>query len=394
MNFNLTPEQHALKESVARVCAAEFPFSEHLRRLRSSEATDHTRWRSLADLGWLGTCLPEDVGGIGGSAVEAAIILEEFGRALVTEPFLSNAMLAGKLIDLQGNESQRNDLLVPMIAGDLFLALAHGEPDADSCIEHVETEASVDASGTFMLNGHKSLVLGGPSATKILISARTNGAVRARSEIGVFILDASQAGLRWQHFRTFDGFAVSDVTLTNVRMPANCRLGGPNAIDAIEHAVDYAIVGLCAEAVGIMDSLLWATRDHLKSRSQFGVTLNTLQALQHRMADMYAEVELSRTMLYWALSGIDSQDYKLRRRSVAAAKVQIGRGAKIVAGNAVQLHGGMGVADDYRVGHYFKRLTIIGALFGNSDFHLERFAALSGCGADHRTQCVTLEDSQ
>ncbi len=378
MNFALTPEQQALKDSVRRFCEREYGFEARMGLLRSPEGWSRKTWGTFAELGWLGAGLAEARGGYGGGAAENALILEELGRSLVLEPFLACAVGAAQVLAALPPSDAVDTLLAEIIAGDTIAVLAHGEAAARGETDsNIETRAERMGSG-WRLNGDKTFVFGAPGAGALLVSARTGGDGADREGISLFRLDPGLAGVEGHDYRAVDGRRVADLRLTDVILPPEALIspeGG--AIEAVELALDHLVVGLCAEGLGAMDAALWLTRDYLKTRKQFGVTLNTFQALQHRMADMLVETELARSMLLRALAALADPDPRERRKGVSAAKVQIGEAGYFVGGQAVQLHGGIGVTEEYAVGHYFKRLTLVRGLFGATDVHLARFARLS-----------------
>lgn len=380
MKLSYSDEQVALQDAVKRFCDKSYNFLARNKILESPEGFNREHWKLFGELGWLGAALPEDVGGFGGSAIENAVIAECFGRALVVEPFISCAVMAAQAVNLSGTTQQRKDLLEPLIKGELLLALAHTEIEAGGLAEYVATRASMENDG-YVINGEKAVIVGAPQADKLIVSARTSGEVASRDGISLFLVDVNAPGVERKSYRMVDGSRAADVVLTNVQVGADALLGdGQNigsGLSAVELAIDHAIVTSCAEACGAMESVLWMTRDYLKTRSQYGATLNTYQALQHRMSDMVVEAEMSRSMLYQALNAIALEDPDLRSKGISASKVLIGQRGFFVCSNAIQLHGGMGVTEEYMIGHYFKRLVSIGNQFGNTEFHLERFGRLA-----------------
>jgi alkylation response protein AidB-like acyl-CoA dehydrogenase len=377
MNFELSEEQLMIQDSVRRFCASEYEFEQRRTWHNSADGFSRAHWRTFAELGWLGIALPESVGGFGGSAVDEGIVMEEFGRALVLEPYLSCAILAARAVLAAGTPAQSEQLLAPLITGETLLALAHNEAAARGRVAWVETTAIPDGRGGFRLRGDKTLVPGGPSADTLIVSARTAGRCDERAGISLFSVAAAAPGVQRHAYRMLDGIRVADIALRDVAVGPDALLGiEGTAFDALDLATNHAILALCAEALGAMERALWLTRDYLKTRQQYGVALSTFQSLQHRMADMLVEVEQSRSMLYQGFAAMANANPELRRKGVSAAKVQIGQSGKFVGGNAVQLHGGIGVTDEYIVGHLFKRLATAGLLFGNTDFHLQQFASL------------------
>jgi len=300
-------------------------------------------------------------------------MMEEFGRGLVAEPYLSCAVLAGQLVNAAGNTAQREALLPAMIAGDLLLAVAYSEPHAAGAADWVETKAA-RVNGRWRLTGRKSLVLNGPTADKLIIAARSGGAADDRDGVTLFIVDPGAPGLKRQDYRLTDRTHVSDFVLDGVEIGDDAVLGQAGAgLAPLELAIDHAIVAVSAEAVGAMDHALWMTRDYLKTRTAFGTTLSTFQALRHRMADMLVELEQARSIVYRGLAALREEDPARRRHGVAATKIHIGQSGQFIGGQVIQLHGGIGMTEEYSIGHYFKRLMVIESLFGNSDLHVRRY---------------------
>jgi alkylation response protein AidB-like acyl-CoA dehydrogenase len=371
MDFSLTQEQAALKESARRLCERDYGFEPRRHQLRGVDGFSRDLWKTFADLGWLGAGLSEDDFGYGGGAVETALLQEEFGRVLVVEPYLSCAIIAARAVVALGDPAQREALLSALVAGETLIALAHNETGLRGDDAAVTTRAERTTDG-WRLNGRKAFVLGGPSADILLVSARTPGGVT------LFEVPANAAGLEILAYHAVDGRRVADIVLTDVALSDTARIGPEGgALAGIELAVDHGVIGLMAECVGAMDAALWITRDYLSTRKQFGVTLNTFQALQHRMADMLVETELARSMLLRGIAALSDPDREARRAGVSAAKVQIAEAAVKVTGEAIQMHGGIGVTEEYVVGHFYKRAVLARGLFGSIDLHLERFAAWS-----------------
>jgi alkylation response protein AidB-like acyl-CoA dehydrogenase len=371
MDFDFSDEQQSLQDSVKRFCEREHGFEKRQAFLRGDAGFERGHWATFAELGWLGAGLSEDAGGFGGGPIENAIILEQLSRALVVAPFLSSAVIATQAIARQATPAQRDALLTPVIAGESIAALAHGETAQHAFAPELATKAS-KTKGGYRLDGRKTFVLGGQAADLFLVSASDAGGV------SLFAAPADTPGLERVSYRAVDGRRVCDLALKGLELGADALIGEAGvASEAIDYALDYGTIGLCAEAVGAMDAALWITRDYLKTRKQFGVTLNTFQALQHRMADMLVETELARSMLYRGIAALSLENANERKRGVSAAKAQIGEAGFFVGAQAVQLHGGIGVTEEYIVGHYFKRLALVRGLYGTADQHLVRFA---GCG--------------
>lgn len=373
MDFRLSDEQKLLQDSVGRFIAGAYTMEKRRAAMKQKDGFSRDVWRTLADLGLLGLPLPEDDGGSGGSGADVMVVMEQFGRGLLVEPYLSSIVLCGGLLKQLAGAAQR-PLLARLAGGDLLMAFAQGERQARYALHDVETSARRSGSG-FVLNGHKSVVLHGDSADKLIVSARTAGASRDAHGISLFLVDRTASGIQLRGTPTIDGLRSAEITLDNVELGADAVLGPLNgALSAIEQAVDGAIAAICAEAVGIMAALVEATLDYLKTRQQFGAPIGRNQALQHRMVDVQIAYEQARSMACLAAAMADSTDRAARRRAISAAKVQIGRSAKFVGQQAVQLHGGIAMTDEYKVGHYFKRLTMIVTQFGDVDHHLGLFA--------------------
>lgn len=371
MDFELNHEQVLLQDSVRRFVEKQYDFDTRRKLVREGGGFDPKHWAVFAELGWLAIGLPEEHGGLGGSAVELAIILEELGKGLVVEPFLPVAVLAAQALAASGVTGEAAQVLADIGTGTARPVLAHGEIDALGEIGFVETAAVRGGSG-WSLTGRKSLVVGAPFATHYLVSARTSGAPDDLQGISLFLLQPGDAGLERIDVRLSDSSRASEIVLSAAEVPAARLIGTEgNAFAALATAHAHATTLICAEAIGAMDKALWITRDYLKTRQQFGQPIGNFQALQHRMADMLIELELSRAQLFAALAALGSAP-AVRDRAVSSAKVQIGKAARLVGGQAIQLHGGIGITEEYVIGHYFKRLTMINNAFGNVGFHLDR----------------------
>jgi alkylation response protein AidB-like acyl-CoA dehydrogenase len=313
---------------------------------------------------------------LGGDAFDALIVMEAFGRSLVTEPYLATVVLGGGLIADAGSEAQRAEWIPAIAAGEKLLAFAHGEPKARYAASHVETRAKREGS-SWRIDGFKSVVLNAQSADALVVSARTAGDIGDRDGISLFLVDRDTPGVKLRPYVTQDGGRAADVTLAGVIVADEGRLGEAGmALPAIEAALDRANAALCAEALGIIDAMNEATLEYLKTRKQFGQAIGRFQALQHRMADMTIKAVEARSMAIVAASAIAETDATQRARHVSAAKAFIGQAARFVGQQAIQLHGAIGVTDELIVSHWFKRLTMINATFGDADFHLARFSDL------------------
>ena len=376
MDFDLNDEQRLLKDSVDRLIADRYDFESRKRFIADGYSTE--MWNQFAELGLLAVPFAEEHGGIGGGPVETMIVMEAFGRGLVVEPYLATVILGGGLIRHAGSEALKAELLPAVATGELTLAFGHVERGSRYDLHHVETRAKRDGGG-FVLDGEKGVVLHGDTAGKLIVTARVSGGPRDPGGIGLFLVDGAAAGVSRRGYPTQDGMRAAEISLENVRVGADAVLGDPEGgLPVAERVVDEAIAALCAEAVGLMAKMQDETVDYIKTRKQFGVAIGAFQALQHRAADMVVQGELARSMTYYATMMSGSDDPAERAQAMSAAKVQIGRSGRFVGQSAIQLHGGVGVTQEYKVGHYFKRMTVIEQMFGDSDTHLARLAEGGG----------------
>ncbi len=377
MDFDYSDEQRLLDETVRRLIKDEYSFEQRKRYKAAPGGFSRELWARFAEMGLLGLPFAEAHGGFGGGAVETMIVMESFGRGLVLEPYLAAIILGGGLVDLAGNATQKSAILPALAEGKRLLAFAHGERPARYALSHVETQARREGGG-YVLKGQKGVVLHGDAADTLIVSARTAGGPRDSKGISLFLVDRKTSGLGMRGYPTVDGLHAAEVTLDNVRLGAEALLGTEDAaFPVIERVVDRAIAALCAEAVGIMEVLNAITLDYLKTRKQFGVPIGSFQALQHRMVEMTIEHEQAKSMAVLAALSADNPDRGERRRVISGAKVQIGKSGRFVGEQAIQLHGGIGMTDEYSAGHYFKRLTMIDRSFGDVDHHLDRFAEVT-----------------
>ena len=372
MNFDLTEEQQMLNDSLRRFVANEYTFEKRGDIIKSEKGTDPATWSAFAEMGLLGFTFPEDYDGLGGNAVDTMVVMENFGRGLVTEPYLATVVLAGGLVRDLGNDAQKSDILAAIASGERMMAFAHYEPGARYNLEYVHTTARKDGDH-FLISGHKTAVLHGGQADQLIVSARTSGTASNRQGLSLFIVDADSKGVKADDFATHDGHRIADISFSNVTVSADNLVGTiDEAFPHIEKAIDLGIAAVCAEAVGAMEAMNAATLEYTKARKQFGVPIAKFQVLQHRMADMFIQTEQARTMAILAASEADSDDRAKRREAISMAKTLVGQAAKYVGQQGVQLHGGMGVTDEMFAAHLFKRLTLINPLFGDADHHLAR----------------------
>lgn len=376
MDFSFTEEQTLLRNSVQRFIQDNYDFDSRQKIVHSDSGWNPDHWKAFAELGLLAAPFAEQYGGFGGGPVETMIVMEEFGRGLVVEPYLQTVILCGGLIDAAGSEKQKADLLPKIAGGELVLACAYAEPQGRYNLADLTTRAEKSGDG-YVLNGQKAVVIGAPWADKLIVSARTGGNQRDADGVSLFIVDKGADGVSTRDYPTVDGQRASEIKFENVAIAADALLGTEGqGLSVLEAAIDRAIAGLCAEAVGCMRVLTDATVEYCKTRKQFGQPIGNFQVLQHRMVDMFMECEQSLSMTYMVNLKLDEGEAE-RVKAASSAKAQIGKSGRFVGQQAVQLHGGMGMTDELNVGHYFKRLTMIDSQFGNVDYHLRRFAAAS-----------------
>ena len=371
MDFKLSDEQTQLRDTLVRFVQKDYSFEKRKAILKSKDGFSREAWKQLADMGLISLGLPEAHGGLGGNAVDTMVVMEVFGRGLVVEPYLATAVLGAGLVAEAGSDTQQAALLPKVAAGETLLAFAHDEPGTRYELNHVATTAKKQGDA-YVLNGAKTVVLHGAQADTLIVSARTAGGERDDHGISLFLVERTAPGVTARDYPPHDGQRAADITLKNARGELLGKDG--QAAGPIEHARARAIAALCAEAVGNMAALVEITLTYIKTRKQFGVPIGSFQVLQHRMADMLMYVEQARSMMYLAANRADSTDVAERRRAIAAAKTLIGQAGRFVGQQAVQLHGGIGVTDEVNVSHYFKRLTLINATFGDADHHLGLFS--------------------
>ena len=375
MDFNFNEEQTLIQSQVAQFIQRDYEWEKRQVLVASDLGFSSENWKTFAELGWLGISLSEKSGGFGGSALESMIIMEEFGKGLVVEPFLETVILCAGLIDSCGNEEQKADLLGPVISGEMHLALGFTEPQSRFNLADVTTEAK-KKNGDYLVSGFKSVVMNGPNADKLIISARTSGKQDDKEGISLFIIDRNLEGVSLRNYPTVDGRRASEVTLENVIIPSSSLLSEKGkGFQHLEGAIDRATLAICAEAVGAMEVLYKTTVEYTKTREQFGQAIGKFQVLQHRMVDMFMEYEQSKSLLYMAtIKNVEGS--KDAKKAISGLKYQVGKAAKFIGQQSVQLHGGMGVTEELNVGHFFKRLTTIITIFGNTDYHLKRYSQL------------------
>jgi pimeloyl-CoA dehydrogenase small subunit len=374
MDFDLSEEQRLLKESLDRLIGDRYAFEQRKGYAQSPQGWSRELWAQFAELGLLGLPFEERHGGSAGGPVETMIAMEAFGRALALEPYLATVVLGGGFLRHGGSAEQCADLIPQIADGSLTVAFAHTERQSRYDLYDIETRAVRDGAG-WTLDGKKGVVVHGDTADKLVVTARVGGSRRDRDGVAAFIVDGKTAGVSRLGYPTQDGLRAAEITLANVRVGPEGALGEPGkALPLIERVVDEAIAALCAEAVGAMAVMHELTVEYLKTRRQFGREIGSFQILQHRAVDMLIALEQARSMAMFATMVGAEENAAERRNAVAAAKVQIGRSGKFIGQQAIQLHGGIGMTMEYKVGHYFKRVTMIDTMFGDADHHLRELA--------------------
>jgi pimeloyl-CoA dehydrogenase small subunit len=376
MDFSFTEEQSMLRDTVASYLADNYSFDQRRAALKGEPGWRPDVWKAFAEeLGILGAPFSEEMGGLGGGPIENMVVMEELGKALVVEPYLPTVVIGGGFMKHSGYAGA-GDLIGQIIAGEAIVAFAYAEPQARYTWQDLKTTAKKDGSG-YVLNGHKAVVIGAPYATHLIVTARTGGGQREAQGVSVFLVPKNAPGVATRDYPTVDGFRASEVTFENVSLGAEALIGQEGAgLPLVEKVMDEAVVATCAEAVGVLRKLHEGTLEYTKQSKQFGAPISSFQVLQHRMVDMFIQVEQSISMTYMATIKL-SFDAVERAKAASAAKVQIGKACKFVGQNAIQLHGGMGMTDEMAIGHYFKRATMIESAFGSVDHHLARYETLS-----------------
>lgn len=378
MDFNLSKEQELLRDGLGKFLATRYELEKSRTAAKVGLGWQPEIWRGFAeDLGILGATLPESAGGIGGGPTEIMVIAEELGRALVIEPFVDTAIVAAGLLQ-RADGPASTALLERIVDGSAVVAVAAAEPGSGDRWNSVSTTAVRDGAD-WVLTGSKAVVVGAPIANHLLITARTSGNTEEAEGISLFLIEIDPAapprGLTVHGFRTIDDRRAADLEFDGLRLPVDALLDD-NVWPSLAQARDEGAAAVCAEAVGAMRKVLADTVDYCKQRQQFGQPIGSFQVLQHRMVDMYMELEQAVSAVYLAVLNLSAEAH-VRARAVSAAKVTVGRAARFVGQNAVQLHGGMGMTEELAIGHYFKRLTAVQYEFGSTDFHRSRYAKLT-----------------
>jgi len=371
MDFDFSEDQRLLRDSVERLIADRYSFEQRKQIAAEPDGWSRAMWAQFAEMGLLGLPFEEAHGGFGGGPVETMIVMEAFGRGLVLEPYLATVLLGGGLVRHGGDAAQRADILPAIANGERLLAFAQAERHSRYDLADVATAARRERGG-WVVEGRKSLVLHGDVADTLVVAARTSGLQRDRTGIGLFLVEAADPNVTRSGVPTQDGRRVAQIAFAGAKATP---LGDPqDGLAVIERVVDEAIAALCAEAVGMMAEMHAITVEYLKTRKQFGRAIGEFQVLQHRSVDMFVALEQARSMALYATMMAGEADAAARSRAVSAAKVQIGRSGRAIGQEAVQLHGGIGMTMEYKVGHYFKRMTMLERMFGDTGYHLARVA--------------------
>jgi len=392
MNFDFSEEQVMLRDSVARFVQDQYDWDTRRAIVEGDEAFSRENWQSFAELGWLSIPFSEDNGGFGGNAIDTMLVMEEMGKGLVAEPFMPTVLLFGGLIQHAGSAAQREAWLPRVIGGEVQGAFAYLERQSRFELADVTTTAAADGDG-FVINGEKTVVFNGATADALVVSARTSGAQTDTAGISLFIVDAGADGVEKTSYRLMDGQLVANIRFNNVRVGADALLGERDkAFAAIEAVTNDATLALCSEALGIMGWLNATTVEYTRTREQFGVAISTFQALQHRMVETFMAYEQTKSLLYRAVSSAADRSDEARR-NLHALKVIVARHGKLVGDEAIQIHGGMGITDELAVGHYVKRLMMINTIFGNGDYHQQKFNAIAYGGAAEKPAAPRAADA-
>lgn len=375
MNFNLTPEQDMIEDSVQKFLDRSYPFEKRRKWADSLLGFGAENWQTFADLGWLALPFTEENGGFGGSCVDVMILQEKFGAALVAEPYVPNVVLCGGLIERAGTAAQKDQFLPRLISGESQFAFAHLETDAGGNLNYVSCQAKPDADN-FVISGEKVMALNGHVADTFVVSARQTGDVRDANGISLFLIDADLPGLTVTGIETIDGLRAANVSFDNVVVSADMQMG-ENGSQAIEVVNDQAILAVGAEAVGMMKALYETTLTYVKERKQFNTPIGNFQVIQHRLVEMLIAYEDCKSALLLA-TFTPANDKIAAQRAASALKVKTAEAGSKIAEQAIQLHGAMGTTDELSVGYYYKRLLMIEQLFGTTTYHLDRFSRLGG----------------
>jgi pimeloyl-CoA dehydrogenase small subunit len=374
MDFELSDDQRLLQDSITRLLGDRYAFEQRKGYVKTSEGFSPALWSQYAELGLLGVPFAEEYGGFGGGAQEIMLVMQAFGRALILEPYLATVVLGGTALQVAGSDAQKGEILPAIAEGRVKLAFAHSERQARYDLTDVVTTAKRGGGG-WVLDGAKSVVTHGESADKLVLSARTSGDRYDADGITLFLVDTAAAGLARRGYATRDEQRAADVALSNVAVGDGDVLGEVGrGLDIVQRVVEAGIAATAAEAVGAMEAMHSMTLEYSKTREQFGKPIGSYQVVQHRLADMFMTMEQGRSMAMLATMMVEQPDSAERSRKIAMAKVGVGQAARYVSQSAIQMHGGIGMTEEYAVGHYFRRCMVIERLFGDPAYYLQRLA--------------------
>ncbi|MCX7380551.1 MAG: acyl-CoA dehydrogenase family protein [Alphaproteobacteria bacterium] len=372
MDFELSEDQRLLKDSISRLLSDNYSFAARRGYMQEANGWSRKLWDQYAELGLLGLPIEEKYGGFGGGPVDVMLVMEEFGKVLALEPFLASIVLGTTAVKLAGSEAQKSMILPAVAAGQIKLAFAHGEQQARHDITDVLTTAKKEGNA-WLLNGAKSVVLHGDCADKLIVSARTAGERHDAGGLSLFLVDGTAAGLVRRGYALRDGSRAAELAFTNVRgEPLGAIDGG---LPVIERVIEAGIAAMAAEVIGCMETTSAMTLDYLKTRQQFGKAIGQNQVMQHKAADMLMSMEQGRSMCMLAAMMVDEEDREERTHNISLAKVGVGQAGRAVTQAAVQMHGGIGMTEEYAVGHYFRRVMTFEHLWGDCAWHLAALAA-------------------
>jgi len=376
MNFDFSEEQVMLRDSVARFIQDDYSFDARRKIAASDTGMSAEHWQTFAELGWLSVPFAEEHGGFGGGPVDVMVMMEEFGKGMVLEPYFATVILFGGLLQRAGSAEQQAAYIPRIVEGNCLGAFAFTERQSRYELADVKTTATSDGDG-YVLNGEKVVVYNGANADTVIVAARTSGEQYDEDGISLFIVDAGTAGIDTMSFALMDGQRAANLVFNDVRLPADALLGEKDrAYPVISRVVLEACVALAAEGLGIMGQLNTKTLEYTKQREQFGVAIGSFQALQHRMVDTFMSYEQTKSLVYRAVCTLEKEDED-PARDIHALKVMLDRAGRHVHSEAIQLHGGMGLTDEMDIAHYAKRLMMINATFGDGDYHQAQFNALN-----------------
>ena len=374
MNFDITEEQQLVKDSVTRFVQENYELEARLAISGANPGYSEDHWKTFADLGWLGLPFSEEDGGFGGTAIDTMLIFEEFGKGLVVEPYLASVVLGGGALRHGANPAQKGEIITGLAAGELKLALAYAEEQSRFDLHDVTTSARADGDN-YIINGAKSMVLNAETADHIIVSARTSGGQVDKSGISLFLIPRETAGLKVEGFPTVDGLRAAEISFNDLSVGAESLIGTKGSgYETLNATINDGILAIAAEALGSMEVLYKDTVAYTQEREQFDHPMSDFQVVQHRLVEMFMEYEQCKSLLYRATLE-QAQNAPTAQRTIHALKHMVGKAGYFIGENAVQLHGGMGMTEELRVAHYFKRLLVIDSQFGNADHHLELFAA-------------------